>query len=383
MTVPPTLRVGLIDIDTTHPWAIANYVNATGRARVVAITDQGATWPRSHVEEFARRLGSARVFDDAKEFFDEVDAVLLCGTRYDRRLEQTIPWLEAGKTVYLDKPAVGTLADVRVLERYVRGGARILCGSSLVWCSELEAIWRHVSTGTPAGLVVFGWRSLFEYGLHGTDIGLNLLSARPRRVRWGAFGPTECAWAELEDGQELAVHIGLERGPWVVTALTSAGALTVHLDIGLGRGSHYQGLANAFVELASTGRTQIPPEWHLEGIKLLIAAKRSRDENRVVEISELGDGDGFDGREYAAHYRALAQRAGPEGYLSPSLEELLANRKGTGAGATRGRGELMRLGARVTRRLLGDRGVQHVKSAARRTLGERGVRRVKRILKPD
>lgn len=364
------LRVGLIDIDTTHPWAIANYVNATGRASVVAISDQGVTWPRSHVQEFARRLGGeVRVYNAPKDFIGEVDAALFCGTRYDRRLEQVRPWLEAGKPVYLDKPAVGTLGEVRVLEQYIRAGARILCGSSLPWCAELAEVWRRVSSGTPAALAVFGWRSLFEYGLHGTDCGLNLLQSPPRVVRWSTFGPTECAWAELENGQELAIHVGLQRGPWQVTCLTAEGAFSVNLDLGFFRGSHYDGLARAFVDLALTGRTAVAPRWHLEGIKLLIAAKRSRDEERAVQIDELVEHDGFDGREYAELYRRLTKGADPEAYLSPPLAELLRERNAQvdhGGRSSTLSARMVNLSKRITSRVLGERGVQTVKLAVRR-----------------
>lgn len=371
------LRVGLIDIDTTHPWAIANYVNATGRARVVAITDGGATWPRAHVEEFARRLGGgARVYDRADQFMDEVDAALLCGTRYDLRLEQAIPWLDAGKTVYLDKPAVGNVRDVRVLERYVREGARILAGSSLVWCTELEAVWRRVSVGTPAGVIVVGWRSLFEYGLHCTDVGLSLLQSRPRRVRWGVFGPTECVWVELANGQELAFHVGLEGGPWQVTALTPWGCDTVTLNLGAFRGSHYDGLAQAFVELAATGRTSVPPQWHLEGIKLLIAAKRSRDEERAVDLDELKEHDGFDGKEYAEHYRQIAARSDREAYMSPPLAQLVVPR----ASPRKGQKTPLAVAKSVARRMLGDRGTQVAKRVVRQALGERGIQAARRVL---
>lgn len=357
------LRVGLIDIDTTHPWAIANYINATGRADIIAITDHGSTWSKSHVEEFARRLSDrVRVFERPDEFMDQVDAVLFCGTRYDTRFEQVRPWLETGKTVYLDKPAVGTLKDVRALENYVSKGARILCGSSLPWCSELQEVWRRVSAGTPVGLAIGGIRSLFEYGLHGTDIGLSLLQSRPRLVRWGTFGPTEVAWSELENGQELAVHVGPEHGPWQVICHTAEGSFSVNLNIGAFRGCHYDGLARAFVDLALTGRTSISPQWHLEGIKLLIAAKRSREEGRAVTIDELNENDGFDGREYAAQYRRIAERSNPEAYVSPPLDVLMREPGRTSPVATPGPSNgIVKFGKRLVKKALREKGVRAVK----------------------
>jgi hypothetical protein len=356
------LRVGLIDVDTIHAWAIANYINATGQARVTAVCDHGTTWPRSHVHEFARRLGGVVVYDNPQDLLDISDAALFCGTAYHRRLDLAIPWLESGKPIYLDKPAVGTYRETRILEGYIRRGSRILCGSSLPWCTELNEVWRRVSRPTPVGLVVVGWRSLFEYGLHATDIALNLLQSRPMLVRWGVFGPTECVWVELENGHELAIHVGLETGPWQVTCLTADGVFTTSLDIRLYRGCHYDGLAQAFIRLALTGTTPVLPEWHIEGIKLLIAAKRSRDEQRVVSVDELSDDDGFNGRDYASSYRVLAQRSNLEAYLSPPIAELLRSRTKLGRGG------------------FSSEVVGMTKQLCRTMLGERGVRLAKRIL---
>ncbi len=367
------LHVGIVDIDTTHPWALANYINATGRAQVVLVTDRGETWPSEHLHEFARRLTPpAKVADSPASLLAEVDAVLFCGTRYDLRLEVIRPFLECGMPMYIDKPAVGTIEHVKVLEQYVSSGARILMGSSLPLCPELKEIWRRMTSGSPAGLVIVGCRSLFEYGIHATDLALQMIQSRPIRVLWGAFGPTECVWAELANGQDILLHLGLPGPEWYAQCLTSHGFYSTPLDLGAFRGSHYDLLATTFVEMALSGRTILPPQWHLEGIKLLIAAKRSKEEGRTVEIDEVRPGDGFDGREYAENYRAIAHNSNREAYLSPGPEILLRDRpveQSFGlAGSLR---EVLR------------QPVSLVKKTLRLVLGEKGTRFVRKILKRD
>lgn len=367
------LRVGIVDIDTTHPWLLANYINATGRAQVVLVTDRGETWPSEHLQEFARRLTPlAKVVDSPASLLGEVDAVMFFGTRYDLRLEVIGPFLEHGMPIFLDKPAVGIADDVIVLERYVSSGTRILMGSSVPLCPELKEIWRRMTSGSPAGLVVVGCRSLFEYGIIATDIALQMIQSRPIRVQWGAFGPTECVWAELANGQDILLHLGLPGPEWYAECLTSHGFYSTPLDLGAFRGSHYDLLAKAFVEMAITGRTTLPPQWHLEGIKLLIAAKRSKEEGRPVEIDEVRPSDGFDGREYAENYRAIARHSNSETYLSPPSEILLRDRP-----------------VEQSSDLVGSHGgglpwpISLLKRPARFVLGEKGTRFVRKILKRD
>jgi len=364
------LRIGIVDIGKDHPWPIANYINATGKAQVVAISDSGETWPREHAQEFARRLDPpAQVFESAGEMLGKVDAAMFCGNRYDLRVEQVRPFLDAGRPVYIDKPAVGTLKDVQCLEQYVRSGARLLMGSSLPLCPELKEVWRRVSAGSPCGVTVVGWRSLFEYGIHATDAALNLMQSYPRRVQWGAFGPTECAWVELANGQDLLLYTGLAKCQWQVTCMTAEGLYSTMLNLSAFRGSHYDLLAQTFVEMAESGRTRIPPRWHLEGIKLLIAAKRSQQEGCTVALEELQESDGFDGQEYAEAYRAIVSQANPQDCLSPDIKVLLREKGQTGAALSAG--------------LLGK--VRHragpkAKRIARRVLGPKGTKLVKRIL---
>jgi len=365
------LRVGIVDVDTTHPWAIANYLNATGKAQVVAISDSGETWPKEHVREFARRLTSpAQVFESAGEMLGKVDAAMFCGNRYDLRIAHVRPFLDAGLAVYIDKPAVGRLADVRKLEEYVESGARLLMGSSLPLCPELKEVWRRVSAGSPCGVIVVGWRSLFEYGIHATDAALNLMQSYPRRVQWGAFGPTECVWAELANGQDLLLYTGLAQCQWQVTCMTAEGLYSTMLNLGAFRGSHYDLLAQAFVEMTETGQTRIPARWHLEGIKLLIAAKRSRQESRTVALEELQESDGFDGQEYAEAYRAIAGQAKSQDYLSPNVKVLL--RRNPQIGIAGPAGLLGKIGRRT---------LPKAKRIAKRILAPKGTKLVKRMIR--
>lgn len=365
------LRVGIIDIDTTHPWALANYINATRKAQVVAVSDSGETWQQEHTREFARRLNPpAAVYNSANEMMGKVDAVMFCGNRYDLRIHQISPFLDAGLPIYIDKPAVGTLKDVQQLEKYVQSGARLLMGSSLPLCPELKEVWRRVTAGSPCGLIVVGWRSLFEYGIHATDIALNLMQSSPRRIQWGAFGPTECVWTELANGQDFLFYTGLPYCQWQVTCMTAEGLYTTMLNLDLSRGCHYDLLAQAFVELAQTGRTPIPPHWHLEGIKLLIAAKRSREEGRTIAMDELQELDGFDGREYAEAYRTIASQANPEDYLSPNIEVLM-----------REKSQMKSVGSASLSNKIVRSTIPKAKIIAKHILGEKGTKLIKQVLK--
>ena len=152
--------------------------------------------------------------------------------------------------------------------------------------------------------------------------------------------------------------------------MTAEGLYSTMLNLDLSRGCHYDLLAQAFVELAQTGRTPIPPHWHLEGIKLLIAAKRSREEGCTIAMDELQELDGFDGREYAEAYRAIAIQANPEDYLSPKIEVLM-----------REKSQMKSVGsASLPNKIVGS-AIPNAKAIAKHILGAKGTKLVKQVLK--
>lgn len=315
------IRVAMIDIDMTHAWIYANYINATGRARVTHVHDMGAVWPREHLERFVRGIGGAQIVDRLSDVVEQVDAAVFGGTRYDLRIQRVTPFLKAGKTVFVDKPAVGTVADVKVLQDWVSAGARLILGSSFPYCSELAPIRSNLGQGGPGSLTITGCSEFFEHGIHAAQLVLELAQARPVEVQWAGLGACQLVYGRLSNYLDFSLYLESAGSDWVVMLNDAMGTLTTTLNTGVGPGSHYQRLVYAFLNLAETGIVEVSPQHHLDAICLLIAAKKSRETLQLVQLADLTDLEGFDGQEYATNYAGRDLDSAT--YLSPHLRILL------------------------------------------------------------
>src|SRR3989440_11728931 len=115
------LRAGMIGLDTSHVPAFAKLFNnpkATGDIagiRIVAGYPGGTDIPasRDRVAKFTEQLRGmgVEILDTIPKLLEKVDVVLLESVDGRIHLQEAIPVLKAGKTVFIDKPAAGSLAD--------------------------------------------------------------------------------------------------------------------------------------------------------------------------------------------------------------------------------------------------------------------------------
>ena len=118
----PTIRVGIIGLDTSHAIAFTKLLNDENAApelancRVVAAYPKGSPDIESSVTrvpeytEEVKKMG-VEIVDSIDDLLAKVDAVLLETNDGRPHLEQLRPVLAAGKPVFIDKPVAGSLAD--------------------------------------------------------------------------------------------------------------------------------------------------------------------------------------------------------------------------------------------------------------------------------
>ncbi len=99
------IRVGIIGAGPNGSGNAAQLAQFKDRCRITAVADP--------VRDAAQQLAGkyqARVFTDAADFLDEVDAVVIASPNY-LHPEQTIAMANAGKHVFIEKPMALNIAD--------------------------------------------------------------------------------------------------------------------------------------------------------------------------------------------------------------------------------------------------------------------------------
>jgi Oxidoreductase family, NAD-binding Rossmann fold len=181
------LRAGMIGLDTSHVPAFAKIFNDPKAAgdlagiRVVAGYPGGTDIPasRDRVGKFTddlRKMG-IEIVDSIPKLLEKVDVVLLESVDGRIHLQEAIPVIKAGKPMFIDKPAAGSLADViAIYELAKRHGVPCFSSSSLRFAPGVQELVKNDQLGTIVGAATWGPCSyqegipdMFFYGIHGIE----------------------------------------------------------------------------------------------------------------------------------------------------------------------------------------------------------------------
>lgn len=225
---PAPLRAGMIGLDTSHAPAFAKLFNsptATGdlaAIRVVAGYPGGTDIPasRDRVGKFTEQLRGMgiEIVASIPELLAKVDVVLLESVDGRIHLQQAIPVIEAGKPMFIDKPAAGSLADViAIYELAKRHNVPCFSSSSLRFSAGVRELLQNQELGAIAGAITWGPCSyqegtpdLFFYGIHGIESLFALMGAGCETVTRLQTKDTDLVSGVWKDGR-VGSYRGIRR----------------------------------------------------------------------------------------------------------------------------------------------------------------------------
>ena len=100
------MKIGVVDLDTSHPQNWIPIERDLGH-EIVGVWDGGSVHPKEYVANFAQDHNIPRVFDSLADLAAEADCAIVHGCDWDTHIEKARPFVEAGKSVLLDKPMAG------------------------------------------------------------------------------------------------------------------------------------------------------------------------------------------------------------------------------------------------------------------------------------
>ena len=106
----------------------------------MAICDDGLVKKRR--DEFVEKFGISDICSTPEDMIGKIDIAFIQSCNWDEHIKKALPFIKAGKPVYIDKPIVGNLKDCQYLEKLAEDGAVILGGSSLRYCPGFDK-YRH------------------------------------------------------------------------------------------------------------------------------------------------------------------------------------------------------------------------------------------------
>lgn len=221
---------------------------------------------------------------DYRDFLGKVDAVIIARDDYETHFQMAQPFLKAGLPVFVDKPLSLELSELRVLKAYLETGQLMSC-SGMRYSRELDEPRAGLSAYGRLKLVrcaiVLSWE---KYGVHLLEAVLAIIPAHPVSVR---MLPCEHASAivRLDDGVLIQID-SLGDCPRTFHLELFGAERTGEFDI-TDNFSMFRRMLWEFADSIRTGRPAIPADRTLEIMRVLIAGRIARKENREVHLDEL------------------------------------------------------------------------------------------------
>lgn len=304
------VRIGVVNIDTSHPKAFAQIFAANGKAVYVGIYNDSFRGD-DEVAGFMRTAGILARYDSVAELAKNVDVGFVQGCDWDTHLAYAQPFIDAGKPVFIDKPVVGSMRDVQRLRQLDRNGAMILGSSCMRYAPQITAFLalppeergEIVSLHSTCGV------DEFNYAIHAVEAiggvaGTGAVSCA--YVGGGKVGAIRGETYAVQFSNGVAATYSLTYGQWqksVVTVMTSKRTYVLEP-------AGYDAMLDLVIGSVVGGRRLTASVDALaESILIMLAGRISREQGGgAVKLSEIPlDDTGFDGAAFKAGYAAAAK----------------------------------------------------------------------------
>ncbi|MDO8586061.1 MAG: Gfo/Idh/MocA family oxidoreductase [Armatimonadota bacterium] len=301
------IRIGVVNIDVSHPKAFSMYLEKSDRARYVAVYNN-AFRTDEEVDGFINMFGLEKRCRSIEELADMVDVGFVQSCNWDNHLKQATPFIERGKPVFIDKPIVGSLADCLALEEFAAKGAVILGSSSVRYAEEVADF--ASKSEEEVGKIVHIYASVgvdeFNYAIHAVESmgGLITGAVSTQFVGRGTVDgkAAETFFVRFANGATATCTICLGNWqPFDLSIMTTTAAYQIRVDAT----KIYAALLDRICDYMETGVNKMAPVSALtESIKIMLAGRISRNTGGAeVKLADIPiDDPGFDGDEFERGY---------------------------------------------------------------------------------
>jgi len=288
------LRTGIIGLDTSHVIAFTNVLNDPNAQDDVSGCPVVAAYPKGSPDiessvtrvpgytEQIKEMG-VEIVDSIEQLVEMVDVVLLETNDGRPHLEQAMPFIKAGKTIFIDKPIAGTLTDaVAIFQASERYEAPLFSSSSLRYGEGAQAI-RNGKIGDVIGADAYSPCSLeethpdfFWYGIHGVETLFTVMGTGCEAVTRCSTPDSDVAVGVWQNGR-----IGTFRGIRQGKSGYGGNAFGTEGIAEIGSYGGYRPLLVEIVKFFRTGVPPVQPEETLEIYAFMEAADESKRQGGV------------------------------------------------------------------------------------------------------
>lgn len=296
------LDVGVVGLDTSHPEKFAKILGERPDATIAAVWDGGDVRDESHTAAFCETHDAIR-YDDPKKMIAAVDAAMVLTVNWETHCHLSVPFLEAGVPLLVDKPIAGTLSDVQAIGAVARDAdTPLFGGSSLPFHPAVAALQETRANDRDLTLHAGGYGDPFYYGAHLVDAVRRVIGHDWTRVE-SADGPRQYVRVHFEDGSYATLRFdGASENAAFGFLAVGERTQTAHVGSTVDELERmYEPYLETFLETARGERND--RETVLDAAALLLAVQAALAENSSVTRGEMAiETVDEDGAAFLAEY---------------------------------------------------------------------------------
>lgn len=310
------IKIGVVSIDTSHPMGFAEelekYCMDMKYEYVCPCTFRG----EDEVDWFIKRFKLKGKVERIEDMVDKVDVGFIQSCNWDKHLEQAMPFIKAGKPVFLDKPVIGNLQDAKKLLELVNSGAYVIGSSSARHADEIQSFLKKPVSERGEVVSIFGTCGVdeFNYSIHIVEIFSEIAKSKAVSARFNGYGiasdghKVEGYTINFENGVTATYHtyIGGWR-PFHLTIMTTKGSYQIAIDSSK---IYVSLLREIYRKLNGQHNNLSDVETLVNCCLVMLCGKKSRDEknSELVKLEDLDESTRFDGYEFEKGYSAAASK---------------------------------------------------------------------------
>ena len=308
-------RIGTVNIDTSHAPSFAEILLKGDEGRYTAIYND-AFRTDAEVQAFIENFKLEKRYDDLGEMAKNIDIAFIQSCNWDNHLKQSMPFIEAGVPVFIDKPLAGNLADVKEFERLDAEGKVILGTSAMRYTYEHESFFAipEEERGSIIHISVMVGVDEFNYAIHAVESIMGFIGdVRPISTRYlgtNTVGDVPCDsyYVIFENGVSACYHI-CKKGwqPSTALVMTSKTSFAYKID----SNKVYEAMLKQVCAYMAGRENKLATVTQMtDSIKLMLAGKKSMANGGTVEnIADLTESDpSFDGTAFEEFYAASQRK---------------------------------------------------------------------------
>ena len=297
------LKIGFIDLDTSHPRSFVKRLNAMENVQVTGVFDRGRKKGKEETKKFCEEFGVTE-FDSVNSLCENCDGVMVLSADWGTHFKDVECCMRHGKACYCDKPVFASRDEIDAfLGLAQETQTPFLGGSGWRWNQTSRKFFEETSGKKIQDILITGQSELFYYGIHTVDWLLGLIGSGAEWVKYEAKAPN-MSFVSLGHQRGCTVRMLLEMafdtGRFFWTNVEGQ-EYSVSLDVD----TVHNGICNNFIEMLKTGRQPAQYNDYMESLLIMFALEESRVTGKRVKIKDASRIKEIDSTDFMTEYCKL------------------------------------------------------------------------------